>query len=526
MSALQTQPKSVAASYTANMTPGDTTGMANHKPVTIKNEVPNTPSSLDIMNIDGKNQRLDLGSMIEEFIELLGKDSWIKYSQLISRFMLGKLSRKELNREFDSLFGPPVNQQKNLTSNILYPPARKQGDDIQSTDGTPNNKEPSHAVNSLLRPKLIRLHNQLLLGIFTNTLRDSPLSGSDKAWGFGSSMGSKGLKRVNKHNSQIETYKKIVMSLPMSDRNRLKTITKEAGKRGFIYCSVLQDRLTNIPKIPIVTNQETLKRVKANNLKTPLEWSQDIMNGFNAPLATDNYSLPDTDSLYLKMTGIAREHGLVGNVDTSCVDMLSVALDHYLKKIVEFGIDSLRYRTKKYSDYYDLNEDGIFASVADKKDDTDFLTNNIPTLSTTTDSNVTSNNGLFNQVNKEEDNDYDMDAETTNNEEIKIESNLVPEKENGIEVQEDVHSKMALTNEDIYNALSVFPNLMKSSTSTYYELSNQGLKNDDDLVIMKSAIDDMPEFGNEKPMFTPTDDRNVGTREELNWLIKDILTEK
>ena len=525
MSALQTQPKSVATSYTANMTPGDTTGMINHKPVQIKNEIPNTPSSLDLMNINGKNQRLDLGSMIEEFIELLGKDSWIKYSQLISRFMLGKLSRKELNREFDSLFGPPVNQQKKLTSNILYPPVKKQADDLQSIDGTTNNKEPTQIVNSLQRPKLIRLHNQLLLGIFTNTLRDSPLGGSDKSWGFGSSMGSKGLKRVNKHNSQIETYKKIVMSLPMSDRNRLKTITKEAGKRGFIYCAVLQDRLTNIPKIPIVTNQETLKRVKANNLKTPLEWSQDIMNGFNAPLATDNYSLPDTDGLYLKMTGIAREHGLVGSVDTSCVDMLSVALDHYLKKIVEFGIDSLRYRTKKYSDYYDLNEDGIFASVADKTDDTNFLTNNIPTLTTTADSNTVGTNDIQNQMHKKEDGDYDMD-EAANNGEDKMDIDTELVKDEDTEGQDDVHSKMALTNEDIYNALSVFPNLMKSSTSTYYELSNQGLKNDDDIVIMKSAIDDMSDFNNEKPMFTPTDDRNIGTREELNWLIKDILTEK
>lgn len=105
------------------------------------------------------------------------------------------------------------------------------------------------------------------------------------------------------------------MSLPLNDRNRLKMITKEAGKRGFIFCSVFQARLNNIPKIPIVTNPESLKRVKSNNLKTPLEWSQDIMNGFNVPLASESHSLPDTDSFYLRMVGIAREHGLVGTVE-------------------------------------------------------------------------------------------------------------------------------------------------------------------------------------------------------------------
>ncbi|SMN21563.1 similar to Saccharomyces cerevisiae YPL254W HFI1 Adaptor protein required for structural integrity of the SAGA complex [Maudiozyma saulgeensis] len=515
MSAIQQQQhKSVATSYTANMTPGDTTGIPNLKPVTVKNEVPNTPSSLDILNLNGKNQRLDLGSMIEEFIELLGKDNWIKYSQLISRFILGKLSRKELSREFDSLFGPPPSIQRNQSTNLSFSLA-KPLDDSQSDIN--NTNENTQLTNSLLRPKLIRLHNQLLLGIFTNTLRDSPLGASDKSWGFGSSMGNKGLKRVNKHNSQIETYKKIVMSLPLSDRARLKTITKEAGKRGFIYCSVLQDRLTNIPKIPIVTNQETLKRVKANNLKTPLEWSQDIMNGFNAPLATDNYSLPDTDSLYLKMTGIAREHGLVGSVDTRCVDMMSLALDHYLKKVVELGIDSLRYRTKKYSDYYDLNEDGIFSSVTDKNNDDNFLTNNIPGLPTVIPNDI--NSSKNNNTESKDEEDYDkMDIDT----EAEIKAETSTDDTN----QDDIKPKMSLTNEDIYNALSVFPNIMKSSTSAFYNISNNGLRNDDDLVIMKSAIDDMPEFTSEKPMFTPIDERNVGTREELNWLIKDILTEK
>ncbi|CCF58693.1 hypothetical protein KAFR_0F00960 [Kazachstania africana CBS 2517] len=450
-SLIQKQPKS--------MTPGELsithsmTSSANDSSTHVKNE-----RSLNFIEESNRDevdlsQRLDLSVMIEQFISFLGREHWAKYAQITSLFILGKLSRKEL-----------LNQLNDIFQNI----------------------------NDVPRSKLIRLHNQLLLGIMTNSLKESPLglkgdfdhhsgSNGNKSWGFSNGSGSLNRniqKRVVKHNSQIETYKKIVMSLPTSDRNRLRLITKEAGKRGFIYCTVLQNRLNNIPKIPTVSNPETLKRVKANNLKTPLEWSQDIMNGFNAPLSTDNFSLPDSDSLYLKMTGIARENGLVGTIDTRCVDMVSNALDHFLKSIIEYGIDSVRYRQKRYSDYYDLNDDGVYVPVAD--------------------------------LNKERNAVSDLAIADDGNKIDKISQ----------------FPKISLTNEDIYNALSILPNLVEPTSGAYHNLTTNGLVNDDELVIMKSQIDDLPEFSKEKPLFTPLNDRNVGTREELNWLIKDILTEE
>lgn len=414
------------------------------------------------------NQRLDLGIWIEEFINILGKESWIKYAQVISLFILGKLSRIELVKQLDQLFEENV---------------------AVDNDGTSSNNSTSSTINkdSRLtheqRHKLTRLHNQLLLGIFANSLRDSPMNKSNKAWGFqnGDNSTSKNMKRVNKHNSQIEMYKKIVMSLPKNDRNRLKTITREAGKRGFIYCTVLQNRLHNVPKIPIVTNQETLKRVKKNNLKTPLEWSQDIVNGFNAPLSIDSYSLPDNDTLILRMTGVAREHGLVGSVDSKCVDMVSIALDHYLKKIIELGIDSVRYRRKKYSEYYDLNDEGLYVPVSGLG--MDFI----------------STENVVNTGNKNND-----------------------EQEKSLIIQ----PKMSLTNEDIQTALTIFPNLVEPSTGIFQTLTSIGLYNDDELVETRSSIDDLPQFNSERPSSKPIDDRNIGTREELNWLIKDILNEE
>ncbi|SCU83128.1 LAMI_0C02102g1_1 [Lachancea mirantina] len=422
MSLAQAQPVAVKSEGDVRTT-GDNGVLATRSPASPGPTPVQTP---------GTNKRLNMEQMVEDFSEHLGKENWSKYAHVVSLFILGKLSRKELTKELDLLFSPPADDA--------------QRNSRQSVAG---------------RSTLVQLHNQLLLAILANSLRDSPLDSlGDGIWGFNNSSAQANKRRINKHNSQIETYKKIVMSLPPRDRNRLKAVTKEAGKRGFVLCSVLQARLNTIPKIPIVTNPNTLKRVKASNLKTPLEWSQEIVNGFSAPLATESFSLPDSDSLYLRIISIAREHGLVGAVDGRCVEILTLALENYLKNIVESAIDTVRYREKHYSDYYDLS------------------------------------NESFNQELAEEDDD----SETAN-----------------------LSTTISLTNEDLAQSLTIYPNLV-APTGAFLKLGTCGLLNDDDLIQTKSSIDDLPEFLEDKPNFTPVDDRNVGTRDELNWLIKDILT--
>ncbi|SCU78306.1 LANO_0A02674g1_1 [Lachancea nothofagi CBS 11611] len=398
--------------------------------------VSTAPAASTATHAGTQTVRLNMEKMVESFSEVLGKENWNKYAHIISLFILGKLSRKELVNELDLLFNFP-----------------------QDLSGL------SHMQRSALsHGNLIRMHNQLLLAILANSLRGSPLGESTEgSWGFNNGTTSANKKRSNKHNSQIDTYKKIVMSLPAEDRGRLKTITKEAGKRGFVLCSVLQARLHTIPKIPIVTNPETLKRVKASNLKTPLEWSQEIVNGFSAPLATESYALPDNDSLYLRMISIAREHGLVGAVDGRCVEIMTLALENYLKNLVESAIDTVRYRKKYHSDYYDLNDDGFYQGV-------------------------------------------------TGDDESQM-------GEDG----EPSHDIRSISNEEMSETLSIYPNLV-APTGAYLNLNMCGLMNDDELVNTKSSIDDLPDFLDEKPNFTPVDDKNVGSRDELKWLIKQILT--
>lgn len=378
-----------------------------------------------------QDKRLDIESMINEFNEALSKENWAKYARVISLFILGKLSRRELVNELDLLF------------------------------------KPSHDQPNIKPRDLIRLHNQLLLSIFTNSLRetsnDDPQSSK---WGFQNGSQQQNKRRSNKHNSQIELYKKIVVSLPLSDRQRLKMITKEAGKRGFVLCSVLQARLRQIPKLPCVFNQETAKRIQQQDLKGPHEWSQEIMNGFKAQLSTESYVLPDNESLYLRMLGIARENGIVGHIDSRCVEIVSLALEYYLKTIIESTIDTVRYREKKYSDFYDLNDEGFQQA---------------------------SNSALATEASSK--------SNTTLSEVI------------------------SLTNEDALDSFTIFPNVV-DPTGAYLGLTTNGLVNDDEIVQFKSPIDDLLYFKQEKPNFTPLDEKNMGTRDELNWLIKDILTKE
>ena len=140
-----------------------------------------------------------------------------------------------------------------------------------------------------------------------------------------------------------------------------------------------------------------------------------------------------------------------------------------LKTIIESAIDTVRYREKKYSDYYDLNEDGIYQDVSTKQ-----------------------------------------------NQNKKFDVTDLMESQEPREI-------ISLTNEDLAHTFNLFPNLVEPS-GAFLRLSSSELLNDDELVTMKSRIDDLPEFLDDKPNFTPVDDKNVGSREELNWLIKDILT--
>ena len=54
------------------------------------------------------------------------------------------------------------------------------------------------------------------------------------------------------------------------------------------------------------------QQLQVNNL---VQWQQDVLNGINTPIATENYEIPDYDNLSRMMLMIMREHGLTGGLN-------------------------------------------------------------------------------------------------------------------------------------------------------------------------------------------------------------------
>lgn len=241
------------------------------------------------------NKRVQLETLIREFQTKLGND-WDKYHESLTSFLIGKLSRPEL-------------------VSIISP---------------------------LLKNGLVKYHNKLLLLNFANSLQDSPVEFSSELASFWS---KKNAKTKNVKSTQYEKFKQNIMGLPLKERRRIRSITKESGKKNKLSASITLTRQALLPKIPMIQDKEQ-QQLQVNNL---VQWQQDVVNGINTPLATSTYELPDYDNLSRRMLMTMREHGLTGGVSSRALEMVSLGLESHLKNIVESAMDLARYREHKYA---------------------------------------------------------------------------------------------------------------------------------------------------------------------------------
>ncbi|CDK29611.1 unnamed protein product [Kuraishia capsulata CBS 1993] len=241
------------------------------------------------------NGRIEIENLVNEFQKRLGKN-WDGYQIAVSLFLVGKLSRQELVEELDGI----------------------------------------------LDARTIKLHNQLLLANLANSVREGPIDGISTA-GFGGSSLGKRRKDSRKNSSQYERLKKDILALPIRERRRIKGITREAGKTGMVNSCITLTRQSMLPKVPIVNNKET--GIAGNTI----QWAQDVMHGFQTPLATETFEIPDNDSLKARMLWIAREHGLIGQLNDQVVEFLLHALETHLRGLVESVIDVVKYRKLRYA---------------------------------------------------------------------------------------------------------------------------------------------------------------------------------
>lgn len=267
------------------------------------------------------------------FQKVLGT-KWDAYRDVVTHFLLGKLTRMELQSELDTI---------------------------------------------LTDPTMVQMHNQFLLANLTNAMREPPPG--EAGFMLGSwSRKSKDAMRLVRGDSQLAKLKQDILSLPIRERKRIKAIAKDTSKRPTIPSAIMTTRQAILPKIPFVnTNQQSQamgspatgtgplggtppgqqnqQKQQPNGstpnratpppsagatnapppppVANPAVWAQDIVHGYEAPLASETYEIPDADSLKARMLGISLEHGLLRGVDTSSTEIMQVGLELYLKGLVE-----------------------------------------------------------------------------------------------------------------------------------------------------------------------------------------------
>lgn len=250
-----------------------------------------------------QNKRLEVGRLIREFQSKLGGD-WEKYHEALSLFLIGKLSRFEL----------------------------------------------VSTITPILKDGLFKYHNKLLLLNFSNAMKDGPLDFSNE---FASFWNKKAQKTSKVKSTQYEKFKQNIMGLPIRERRRIKNIARDSGKRGKLSAGITLTRHSLLPKIPMIQDKEQ-QQLQVNNL---VQWQQDVVNGINTPIATENFELPEDDNLSRRILMTMREHGLTGGLAPQVLEVVLLGLEAHLKNVVESAIDVAKYRENKYTinDYIPLD---------------------------------------------------------------------------------------------------------------------------------------------------------------------------
>ena len=135
------------------------------------------------------------------------------------------------------------------------------------------------------------------------------------------------------------------MGLPVKERKRIIDISRDSGKKNKIATDIILTRHSILPKIPMIQDKEQ-QQLQVNNL---VQWQQDVLNGINTPIATENYEIPDYDNLSRHMLMTMREYGLTGGMNPGVMEVLLLGLESHLKNIVETAIDVAKFRKNKYT---------------------------------------------------------------------------------------------------------------------------------------------------------------------------------
>ena len=172
-------------------------------------------------------------------------------------------------------------------------------------------------------PSLIPLHNDLIMAIYANTLRDPPptevapwVVATDKP-----TSTSKNAASTGANDKAEERLKTEVMSLQGRDRRRIKSL-KDGGKPvndGFAELQAYRHELA--VKAPDTTPHSAGGTTRTN-------CDVEIRRRYQQPLAQETLEFPTPAELQSRLEPISYEQGLAGGVAPSALQASTSLVDH------------------------------------------------------------------------------------------------------------------------------------------------------------------------------------------------------
>ncbi|EMR11236.1 hypothetical protein PNEG_00825 [Pneumocystis murina B123] len=233
--------------------------------------------------------RVDIDPLLKK-LQIALKTKWTQYQIIVTDFISGKMNREEFDQQ----------------------------------------------INLILEKKYFRLHNEILLTIYTNAMCDPP----EKSCIFGWTKKSKEYQRI-RVNDQRKELKSEIMSLHYRDRLRIKSIKKakmDSLGRSLISSNTLfESRIAKLPKMPLCKD------------KIFTDYASDIQRGYHVPLSCDSMEIPDIDSLRERSLAIALESGLIGGLKEGVPEIILAGLEYHLKNVLAIVIAKVRFQNFRRS---------------------------------------------------------------------------------------------------------------------------------------------------------------------------------
>ncbi|KAI5807446.1 transcriptional regulator of RNA polII, SAGA, subunit-domain-containing protein [Peziza echinospora] len=247
--------------------------------------------------------RVDLEPIYDGLRAGLSVEQWIRYKEALSGFVMGRINRQELSLTIDPI---------------------------------------------IVGPKQ-RLHNQLLLGMYQNSYRETPpaevapwVLATNKATNAlgGASRGGRGGAAGEGGDAKVEARVKVeVMALAGRDRRRIKEVPDIAEIEETLPSMLYEYHLAKQIKIPEAAPPQSATTTALNN-KT--NWEAEIKTRYTLPLASESGEFPDLEQIRMRMLPICYEEGVIGGMGDNTAHFMNVAAEVFVKEILSTVISRVR----------------------------------------------------------------------------------------------------------------------------------------------------------------------------------------